>query len=93
MRNAKGKEGRIYLIPLFVQMADNESIEQALEKTNFDTIWDILQAMQEQDEHLIEIIGQMQEELGRGLGYNDNRLREKVEVWGPVNISMCFAKQ
>ncbi len=84
MRNSEGKEFGYILVPLFVQMADNESVEQALEKTNFDTIWDILQAMQEQDENLVEIIGQMKEELGRALGYNDNRLREKFEVLGPV---------
>jgi superfamily II DNA or RNA helicase len=82
MRKAPGKELGYILIPLFVQQTENETIEQALEKTKFNTVWDVLQAMQEQDESLVEIIGQMKEELGRTLGYNDNRLREKVEVLG-----------
>ena len=68
MRKAEGKEFGYILIPLFVQIAENESIEQALEKTQFDTVWDVLQAMQEQDESLVEIIAQMREELGKTLG-------------------------
>jgi len=83
MRKADEKEFGYILLPLFVQIAENESLEQALEKTKFDTIWDVLQAMQEQDESLVEIIGQMREERGKTLGYNDNRLREKVEILGP----------
>lgn len=72
-----------------MQKAENETIEEALEKTQFDTVWDILQAMKEQDESLAEIIGQMKEELGRSLGFNDNRLRERIEILGP---KLCIEK-
>ncbi len=83
MRKSDGKEFGYILIPLFVQIAENESIEQALEKTQFAAVWDVLQAMQEQDESLEEIIGEMREELVRALGSNDNRLRERIEILGP----------
>lgn len=83
MRKHDGKICGYILIPLFVQIAENESLEQALEKTQFAAIWDVLQAMQEQDESLVEIIAQLREERGRALGINDNRLREYIEILGP----------
>lgn len=83
MRKAPDKEFGYILIPLFVQQAENETIEQALEKTKFTTVWDVLQALQEQDESLVEIIRQLRENRGKALGVNDNRLREKIEVLGP----------
>ena len=84
MRNAEGKECGYVLIPLFLEVADNESLEQALEKTKFDEIWHVLQAMQEHDEDLVEIIRSMREELGRTGGFDDSRLRERLEFLGPV---------
>ena len=84
MRNAEGKECGYVLIPLFLEVTDNESLEQALEKTKFDEIWHVLQAMQEHDEDLVEIIRSMREELGGTGGFNDSRLRERLEFLGPV---------
>ncbi len=83
MRKADNKKFGYIFIPLFMQIAEDESIEEAIDKTKFDTVWDVLQAMQEQDESLVEIISQMREELGKTLGYNDNRLRERIEILGP----------
>jgi superfamily II DNA or RNA helicase len=83
MRKYPGKECGYILLPLFVQIADGETLEQAIEKTKFDTVWDVLQAMQEQDESLVEVIAQLREDRGKALGINDNRLREHVEVLGP----------
>jgi superfamily II DNA or RNA helicase len=83
MRKHGDKKCGYILIPLFMQMADDESFEQALSKTKFETVWDVLQAMQEQDESLVEIIAQLREARGKALGINDNRLRERVEILGP----------
>ena len=83
MRNYAGKECGYILLPLFVQIADGETLEQAIEKTKFDTVWDVLQAMQEQDESLVEVIAQLREDRGKALGINDNRLRSFIEVLGP----------
>ena len=83
MRKSPGKEFGYILIPLFIQLAEDENLEEALEKTKFQTVWDVLQAMQEQDESLVETIAQMREDRGKPLGFNDNRLREKVEILGP----------
>jgi len=83
MRKHDGKKCGYIFIPLFVQLTEGEILEQAIKKTQFDTVWDVLQAIQEQDESLIEIIELMRENLGKGLGVNDNGLREYIEILGP----------
>ena len=83
MRKSPGKEFGYVMVPLFVEQASNESIEEALHRTGFDDVWDLLGAMREQDDVLVDIIRQMQEDKGRTGGYNDRRLSERVEVLGP----------
>src|SRR5438477_2700200 len=82
MRKAPGKTTGYVLVPLFVEQAKGETIEEALARTEFDEVWNVLQAMQEQDELLAEIICQMRDERGRTKGFDDTRFREKVEVLG-----------
>lgn len=83
MRKNESKTCGYILIPLFIQIAENEDLEQALNKTHFDTVWNVLQAMQEQDENLVEIIAKLREDRGKVLGLNDNKLKEQVEILGP----------
>jgi superfamily II DNA or RNA helicase len=83
MRKSPGKEFGYVMVPLFVEQAANESIEDALKRSGFDDVWDLLGAMKEQDDVLVDIIRQMQEDKGRTGGYNESRFRERVEVLGP----------
>lgn len=83
MRKSPGKAFGYVMVPLFVEQAANESIEDALKRTGFDDVWDLLGAMREQDDVLVDIIRQMQEDKGRTGGYNDSRFSERVEVLGP----------
>ena len=83
MRKADGKEAGYVLLPLFLETKEKETIEEALERTDFEEAWDVLQAMLEQDAVLAEIIRDMREERGRRGGFDDSRLREWVEVLGP----------
>ena len=83
MRKAEGKECGYLLLPLFLETEAGESIEDALERTGFEEAWNVLQAMQEQDAELAEIIREMRVERGRTSGFDDSRLRERVEVLGP----------
>mgnify|MGYP003605887940 CR=1 FL=1 len=83
MRKSPGKKFGYVMVPLFVEQAANESIEDALKRTGFDDVWDLLGAMREQDDVLIDIIRQMQEDKGRTGGYSDSRVSERVEVLGP----------
>lgn len=83
MRRSPGKEFGYVMVPLFVEQAANESIEEALKRTGYDDVWDLLGAMREQDEVLVDIIRHMQEDKGRTGGYNESRFTERVEVLGP----------
>lgn len=83
MRKSPGKAFGYVMVPLFVEQAANEPIEDALKRTGFDDVWDLLGAMREQDDVLVDIIRQMQEDKGRTGGYNDSRFSERVEVLGP----------
>jgi superfamily II DNA or RNA helicase len=83
MRKARGKTTGYVLVPLFVEQAKGETIEEALARTEFDEVWNVLQAMQEQDNLLATAIQQMREERGRTKGFDDTRFREKVEILGP----------
>ena len=81
--DATGKQFGYVMVPLFVEQASNESIEEALHRTGFDDVWDLLGAMREQDEVLTDIIREMRQEKGRTGGYDESRLSERVEVVGP----------
>jgi len=83
MRKSPGKEFGYVMVPLFVEQAADESIEEALHRTGFDDVWDLLGAMREQDDVLTDIIRQMQEDKGRTGGYDERRFSERVEVLGP----------
>jgi superfamily II DNA or RNA helicase len=83
MRKADGKQTGYVLLPLFLETQENESLEDALARTDFEEAWDVLQAMQEQDAVLADIIRDMREEMGRRGGFDDSRLRERVEVLAP----------
>ncbi|RJP78974.1 MAG: hypothetical protein C4522_10650 [Desulfobacteraceae bacterium] len=71
------------LVPLFVQQRSGESIDEALDRTDFGDIWNVLQAMKEQDEILAETIHKMREKQGSLGGYDDGKFKEKVEFIGP----------
>ena len=92
MRKSPGKEFGYVMVPLFVEQAANESIEEALHRTGFSDIWDLLGAMKEQDDVLTDIIRQMREDKGRTGGYDESRFSERVEVLGP-SVSLDTMRQ
>ncbi len=83
MRRARDKTTGYVLVPLYLEQAADETVEQAVQRSEFDEVWNVLQAMQEQDDVLAEIIREMREERGRTKGFDDSRFREIVEVCGP----------
>ena len=83
MRKPEGKGTGYVLLPLFLETHEDETLEEAVKRTDFEEAWNVLQAMQEQDAVLADIIREMREERGRKGGFDDSRLRERVEVLGP----------
>jgi superfamily II DNA or RNA helicase len=75
------------LVPLYLETTTGESIENAVDEADFGEVWDILQALQEQDDVLTDIIKQMQEEKGRYGQYKSDRLGDIVDILG-VDISL-----
>jgi len=72
-------------IPLNVEQAQGESLESTGAGAEFDEVWSVLQAMQEQDEVLDDLIHALQAEHRWTEGFSsDSRLRERVEVSGPT---------
>jgi superfamily II DNA or RNA helicase len=85
MRKPPGSNKKVgyVVIPLFLDRRSGETLEEALERSEFNDVADVLNAMQEQDEDLVQIIRELQEAKGRGEIFDPSRLSEKVEVLGP----------
>ncbi len=71
------------LVPLFLEMRKGETLDEALERSDFDEIAQVLNAMRENDDDLSEIIQALAVERGRTGGFDESRLRDKFEVLGP----------
>ena len=84
MRRSGSKEVGYVLVPLYLEQREGETLEEAVARTNFEEVWDILQSLKEQDEVLSILIREMSESIGLGKGFTDNRLSERIEFRGPV---------
>jgi hypothetical protein len=85
MRKPQGSDKSVgyVVIPLHIDSNSGENLKEALERTDFSDVADVLNAMREQDEELIDIIRELQEAKGHGEVLDPKRLSEKVEVNGP----------
>lgn len=83
MRRSSGKQFGYVLVPLYVEKARGETVEQAVLRSNFDEVWKVLQGLKEQDDLLAQIIAEMRIERGQTGGFDDSRFRERVETIGP----------
>jgi superfamily II DNA or RNA helicase len=71
------------VVPIFLERKAGETLQQALRRSEFDDVANVLNAMQEQDEDLVHIIRDLQEAKGRGEPFDPQRLSDKIEVLGP----------
>lgn len=78
-----GKKVGYILVPLHVELKRNEAIHDAVARAGFDDVWQVLAAMQEQDDVLDEAIHRIQADRRLGKGANDSLYRRRVEVVGP----------
>jgi hypothetical protein len=69
-------------VPLFCGM-DGESVEEAVKTEKFEAVADVLNALQEHDEELIDIIREMKQRKGEGLPFNPKILSDKIQLIGP----------
>jgi len=71
------------LVPLFLELRRGETLTEALERSDFDEIAQVLNAMRENDDELSDIIQALAVDRGRTGGLDESRLRDKFEVLGP----------
>jgi superfamily II DNA or RNA helicase len=78
-----GKRHGYVLVPLHLDLKSQESPEEAVGRAGFDDIWQVLAALQEEDEVLNELIHRTWVDRKLGKGFDESRLREKIEIIGP----------
>lgn len=83
MRRSPGKSVGYVLVPLYVEQARGETVEQAVIRTDFSEVWKVLNQLQEHDDLLAQTIAEMRMERGKTGGFDDSRFREKVELLPP----------
>ena len=71
------------VVPLFAEDFTQKKLDEAIESESFAEVADVLNALQEQDEDLVDIIRELRERKGAGEPFDLRRLRERVEVIGP----------
>ena len=87
MRRSPGKTTGYVLVPLYVEQAANETVEEAVNRSNYDEVWEVLNSLQEQDDVLAEIIRYAGEQKGAQKGIDDSRLADRVDVVGvPIDL-------
>jgi len=75
------------LVPLYLEITTSESIKEAVAKADFGEVWNVLQALQEHDEVLADIIMQLQIDKGRGRRQDGDDFGDIIDILG-VDISL-----
>ncbi len=84
MRKAgRDKKFGYVLLPLFLEREEGETLGEALERSKFDEVATVLNAMQEQDEEFAEIIRELRVEKGRVGSFDESGLADKLVTLGP----------
>ena len=86
MRKPRGPTTKTFgyiVVPVFAGIDEKDSLKDAIKSEKFDAVVDVLNALQEHDEELVDIIREIRERKGAGEPFNPRRLNEKVEVIGP----------
>ncbi len=65
LRKSPQKTYGYVFLPLFVQKQKRESLEKAIERADYQEIWEVLQALSEYDESLAATIKQLRQEQGQ----------------------------
>ncbi len=78
IRTSPGKKYGYIFVPLYLDVNRGEKIEDALERMNYDVVWNVLNALKEADDALNDIIIKTQNKYGETNEYNFNALKKKV---------------
>ena len=86
MRQSKATNKKLgyIVVPLFIEQKKGETEAEAFTRAGFDEVAEVLGAMLESDDDLVDTIKELQEARGRGDKFNPRHLHEKIEVIGPA---------
>ena len=86
MRQSKATNKKLgyIVVPLFIEQKKGETEAEAFTRAGFDEVAEVLGAMLDSDDDLIDTIKEMQEARGRGDKFNPRQLHEKIQVIGPA---------
>jgi superfamily II DNA or RNA helicase len=86
MRQSKATNKKLgyIVVPLFIEHKKGETEAEAFTRAGFDEVAEVLGAMLESDDDLVDTIEKIQEARGRGDKFNPRQLHEKIEVIGPA---------
>ena len=84
LSKATNKKLGYIVVPLFIEQKKGETEAEAFTRAGFDEVAEVLGAMLESDDDLVDTIKEMQEARGRGDKFNPRQLHEKIEVIGPA---------
>ena len=90
MRQSKGKEMGYILVPIYIELKKNETVEEAVERASFEEVWNVLQAMLDQDEQLYHAVQEVAKESGRGKELNCDYFDDKIEITGSIVPRLLF---
>jgi superfamily II DNA or RNA helicase len=86
MRQSKATNKKLgyIVVPLFIEQKKGETEAEAFTRAGFDEVAEVLGAMLESDDDLVDTIKELQEARGRGDKFNPRQLHEKIEIIGPA---------
>ena len=86
MRQSKATNKKLgyIVVPLFIEQKKGETEAEAFTRAGFDEVAEVLGAMLESDDDLVDTIKELQEARGRGDKFNPRQLHQKIEVIGPA---------
>jgi superfamily II DNA or RNA helicase len=86
MRQSKATNKKLgyIVVPLFIEQKKGETEAEAFTRSGFDEVAEVLGAMLESDDDLVDTIKELQQARGRGDKFNPRQLHDKIEVIGPA---------
>ena len=81
-RGNSSKQFGYIVIPLFLERHQNESLSEAVARSDFTTIAEVINRLRDQDDNLDELLQNIRVQKGRGRGINYTSLKEHISFAG-----------
>lgn len=93
MRKHENKKKGYVFVPLYVQLMKGESVEDSVYRAHFEEVWEVLQALAEQDEDLHQTIQFLKINRGKKILLDFKKLNRFVEIIPNIKLDFPFQRQ